>query len=214
MEYVELQGLVVVLIGTFNPAIFNPDWLANQGVITPAQFAVGDLTFEVNTSSFALHVLAEPFVRAADIVADLFKDKLAHTPITALGINYVAHFRVENWKQQTALGRALTPLEPWGTWAGEFQGDSIESVGGLVSLTMQMSTPKDREAGNVKVTVQPSNRVVPAGSGVFVQVNDHYETAKGAENTNFPEICLSQITPSLERSRAIVTQLSNLARSF
>jgi hypothetical protein len=228
MDYVEHQGLSVVLVGSFNPAIFNPDWLAKQGIISEheasdaridvihpevTQFVVGDFQFDISRERFMLVAVAEPFVRVSDVVAELFREKLAHTPLTALGINYHAHFRVRDWKQQTALGRKLAPIEPWGDWGAALTGDDLRTVGGLVSLTMQQSAPDDRLAGNIKVTVQPSATIEP-GNGVYVQVNDHYERPVDGTSVNFAEVCLKQITPSLERSRARVTHLSNLARSL
>jgi len=227
MEHVELQGLSIVLVGAFNPAIFNPNWLAAQSVIKAdeaadatvevvhreiAQFTVGDLIFEITQDKFSLHTAAEPFVKGADVVMEIFGVALPHTPINAMGINYMAHFRVQSRKQQTALGRALAPVEPWGEWGAKV-AQTETSTGGMTSLTMMQVEPGDRVAGNIAVTVQPSHRLQPPGTGVYVQINDHYEAGPDA-SVNFPELCVAKITPSLERSRQIVDSLSTYARSL
>ena len=228
MEYVEHQGASVVLLGNVNPAIFNPDWLCRQGIISAAeagdarvdvihpevsQFVVGDLSFDITQDHFTLMAAAEPFVRISDIVAEIFKVALAHTPLNALGINYYAHFRVRDWHQQRALGRELAPSKPWGEWGNTFDGDSLETVGGLLNLTMQQANPGDRASGNIKAIIQPS-RKIESGQGVYVQVNDHYEKPANGDPVDFAEICLDRMTPSLERARGIVAHLSELARSF
>lgn len=229
MEHIELQGVSIVLIGTFSPAIFNPDWLVARGVISAdegaqssvdlihpeyAQFSVGDLMFEITEERFTLHSVAEPFIRSADIIAGIFIENLPHTPINSLGINYLVHFRVKDRRQQHALGRQLAPLAPWGEWGEKLESVDDTKTGGMISLTMQEQGLTDRKAGNVRVTVQPSNRIEPLGTGVFVQVNDHYEGLGAEGEDSAAEVCTKTITPSLEKSRRIVTSLSDYARKL
>jgi hypothetical protein len=219
MENIEIQGAAVVLIGNFNPAIFNPDWLVRQGVVSSdeaaegritvihpelTQFEVGDLAFDIISGRFALLAAAEPFVKLADIVAEIFGEKLSHTPLTSVGINYQAHFRVER-HQQTALGRRLAPLDAWGDWGKTLHSDDFKKTGGLTSLTMKQVELNDRIAGNINVTVQPSVRIDP---GVYVEVNDHYDASDGID---LIQLCIDRITPSLERSRSIVNSLVTTA---
>lgn len=229
MEHIELQGVSIVLVGAFSPSIFNPDWLVARDIITAdeaaqanvdlihreyAQFSAGDLIFEITEERFTLHSVAEPFVRSADIIAGLFSDNLPNTPINVLGINYLAHFRVRDRQQQHALGRQLAPLAPWGEWGEKLEAADDTKSGGMISLTMQEQGLSDRKAGNVRVTVQPSNRIEPLGTGVFVQVNDHYEELGVAGGDTAAEVCTKMITPSLEKSRRIVTSLSEYARGL
>ncbi|MEH3105494.1 MAG: hypothetical protein PGN12_16535 [Sphingomonas phyllosphaerae] len=229
MEQIEMQGIAIVLMGTFNPTIITPDWLARHKIIDEnevdssaivvihpevSQFTVGDLIFEVNTERFVLHVTAEPFVRSVDIVVDIFKDKLSHTPISAMAINYLAHFKVPSHKHQTALGRALAPLQAWADWGQTFEADEPSKVGGLVSLTVQQSAPSDRAAGYVRCTIEPSNRIQPSGTGVFMQVNDHYSSPGAGSSVNFMEVCLDRFGPSMERSKEIVSSMIKFSESL
>lgn len=229
MEHVEQQGLSIVLIGSFTPAIINPNWLAsvevisndelgesNVDVVHPeiTQFQVGDLSFEVSQDRFALHCLAEPFVRGADIIAGIFGTELKHTPITAAGLNYLAHFKVRDWHQQSALGRALAPLEPWGDWGKKLDQDALVDNGGLISITMQQSKLSDRRAGNVRATVQPSNKILPHGTGVFIQINDHYDLDAEKGDMMAAELVTAMITPSMDRSRRMISSMINFARSL
>ncbi|MCW6507395.1 hypothetical protein [Lichenifustis flavocetrariae] len=228
MEHVEEQGASVVLAGNFNPAIFNPDWLVRQEVVSSAeldeggvnvihaevaQFKVGSLRFEILIDRFTVHALSEPFVRVADVIADIFAKALPHTPITAMGINYFAHFRVLSRQQQTAFGRTLAPIQPWGDWGSTLESDISEQVGGLTSLSMQQVSPPDRASGHIMVTVQPSAHI-PAGQGVFFQHNDHFSIAKNESSIDFPGLCLKQLTPSLQRARSVLSHLISVARGL
>lgn len=219
MDKVELQGLYVVLNGNFNPAIFNPDWLARHNlfdlaktetkieVIMPtyAKFAISDFVFEVVDDRFVLHALTEPFVQAGDIVAEIFGTILDQTPISAVGINFLVHFKVDGWERQCRLGRMLAPISHWEKWGMKLQSEDPKSLGGISSISMQEKTRGDHWSGHFQVTVEPS-RKLPAGTGVFVQTNDHFELNEGAE-MNLAILCAEQITDSLARSRRMVQSL-------
>jgi hypothetical protein len=181
------QGSYVVLAGGFNPAIFNPDWLARQGVVTHteadgakievvtgeiAKFEVGNLTFDVRQDRIMISAQMEPFVRLADVVGMLFVERLRYTPIKALGINYYVHAIMPSWESRVRFGRALAPIEPWGEMASSFESDDKDGIGGMVDLTMQAER-KDGRRGVIRTTIQPSVKV-DDHRGVFIQVNDHF----------------------------------------
>lgn len=218
MIAIENQLVSVVLVGDFNPAIFNPDWLKSIEIATPddvkaaeigvihkefTQFTVGGLEFEVSAEQFSIKASAEPFIKVADVIMGIFGEALKHTPIKAMGINYHAHFRVPGPDIQTKLGRALAPLAPWGSWGESLESDDFEDRGGMASLTMQQNKFTDRNSGRILVNVQPSQLLKPAGSGVFIAVNDHY-TQTPKDEFNIPELCSKVFTPSLENSRWII----------
>lgn len=225
MDHVEEQGASVVLVGNFNPAIFNPDWLFGQEILPKAkskptiqvihpevaQFEIDGLRFEILPDRFTLTGLNEPFVRVADVVADLFGEKLRHTPITTLVINYFAHFRVAGRQQQMAFGRALAPISPWGDWGRSLEGNSEATAGGLATLSMQTVAPPGRKSGHAMVTIQPSARL-PKGVGVFMLHNDQFGPLEGKDKPDFAELCLKEFVPSLHRARTILQHFIDFSR--
>jgi hypothetical protein len=219
MEKVERQGLSVVLNGNFNPAIFNPDWLARHDlfdlsetepkieVITPAyaKFSVSDFVFEVVDDKFVLHALTEPFVKAGDLVAAIFGRILDQTPLAAMGINYLCHFKVDQWKRQCALGRKLAPIQHWEEWGMKLHTDDLATLGGVTSISMEEKTRGGNWNGHFRVTVEPSRKLDP-GTGVFVQTNHHFVPNEQVD-LNLAVLCAEQITEALSRSRRMVQSL-------
>jgi hypothetical protein len=107
----ELRGLSLVLLGDFNPTIFQPRWLSVEGMLTDEEaneVRVGiihaDVTsFElpwvgltVEREKFQAVCAAQPyFERVVGIVCQVF-GLLRHTPLRMLGINSEAHFRASS----------------------------------------------------------------------------------------------------------------------
>lgn len=178
----------MILAGSFNPSILSPHWMAREGILSQSEadsadldvvhrnitrFAVSGLKFDINAERCQIFAEAEPFVRLADIVGNMFLEKLPHTPLISLGINYFIHADLKDWKKRVRFGRMMAPIQPWGAFAENFDSDVMDRVGGLLDLTMQ-APRTDGFEGGVRVTLQPSN-FVPNGTGIFVQVNDAYE---------------------------------------
>lgn len=219
MDRIERQGFVIVAAGNFNPAIFNPDWLERKEILISsndanniemitgswARFTVGDFRFEITEEQFVLHILNEPFVKGGDIFADIFARALPETPIRAIGMNYIAHYKLDTWNQQKALGRKIAPIEPWTRWGMDLESDNMESVGGLASISMMQKFKGERIKGHLQVKIEPSRRL-EAGHGVYIEVNDHYEWVKEPDG-NLATYCANRITESLSRSRLIVRKI-------
>ena len=113
----EVNGASVVLTGSFNPTIFQPEWFLRQNllpaeecgkaeikVIAPqvCEFQTERFIIQVTTERFA--VLSKPDANPApirDLVAGTFFT-LPHTPLKALGLNRDMHFVLpseEAWHQ-------------------------------------------------------------------------------------------------------------------
>jgi hypothetical protein len=125
----EFEDAGIVLIGDFNPAIFNPDWLllnklvgseaTNQSVIDIvhpdlAQFRVGTLELVVQRNRFQITTRVAPFVTISDFITKAFGEALPHTPVRQFGINHSVHFTVGTEEVRNAIGRILAPTQPWG----------------------------------------------------------------------------------------------------
>ena len=183
----EINAVSLVLLGNLNPIIFTPAWFARHGLITDtqadtaeveiihpqvAQFNAAGLSILVETGKFQVLTTEAPFVRLSDLVQRVFGELLPHTPLGRMGINRDAHFNVGQ-EIRDHIGECLAPPSAWGDWGKKISASKGSKHGGVRSIIMEDQDPGDRDAGYVRVTVQPSN-AIPNNSGIFIGVNDHY----------------------------------------
>lgn len=172
-----LAGLSVVLLGHFNPSIFQPAWFAEQGLIAKADarsatiqviqaqvaaFSTDALAVVVSNVQFNASTTTELFHETLrDLVIGTFQ-ALNHSPVSAIGINTDTHFKVTSEKAWEELSRHLVVLDDWAT--------VLEEPSAL-TMTIRGKRPDER-TGSVNVKVERSIKVNP---GIYVQVNDHFE---------------------------------------
>ncbi len=228
----DISGVTIVLIGSFNPPIFNPDWLLRKDIVgeTEAEnanvefihreisaFEVGGIQVKVEPERYTATTAMPPFVKLKDFVVNTF-NSLAETPISKMGINLGVHFAVPNFEIRDAIGLKLAPLEPWGAWGRDILGsakpsqkDYRDKHGGLLSLKMIQNDIPDRPGGKIQVRVEPSVKIA---IGVFVEVNDHYQ-APTSDLTKLNAEIVGDLEKnwdnSIEKSESIVDQLMSLA---
>ena len=172
----EIDGSSIVVLGSFNPAIFHPLWFKTNQLIRPEE--ADDAKLEVTHPAvsifslewFKLQVDMERFIvettdksnfgPISDLVLGTFSI-LDHTPVRALGINRVMHFKMDSREKWHAFGHMIAPKEVW-------QG--VMERPGLRSLTME--DPRDDPMGFTRVRIEPSKRIDP---GIFIEINNHYE---------------------------------------
>ena len=83
----------------------------------------------------------------------------------------------------------------------------------MLSLTMSQSHPKDRPTGGkVNITVEPSNRIADGRSGIYVRVNDHFETDsdESDKRSQLMEFLDKRFDSSVKFSDDIVDHIMNL----
>lgn len=186
-EQTDILEASIVLLGSFNPAIFSPAWfrmndLISEGefnasetkVVHPqvAQFSVEHLTVTAEPGKFILAVTSDPTVRIADLCVRLFRDLLPHIPVSAVGINYGEHWKSDTWQRRVALGRALAPISPWGEWGKHMRESPPELIGGMVNLAMQQPLDDGRD-GHRRVSIEPSTELTDKFRGIHMLVNRH-----------------------------------------
>jgi len=192
----EMSGVSIVLLGSFNPAIFTPAWFAMHKIlpkkaadnadvqVVHAQLSVFStewLQLQVTPDRFQAATQQAPHVRVHDLVMRVFKEHLFHTPVNAFGINRQVHFRAASPAARDRVGRQLAPVKPWGKIAKALQLDG--EGGGMVSLTMRQSHPEGRPPdGQINVTVEPSVQIDGGRSGIYVHINDHYAVGDATDN--------------------------------
>ena len=179
------------MVGSFNPAIVHPSWLAEHEILAPsdlsfdtpegdsdidlrlvtpdfAQFRIGWLTVQVTREHFDLTTPETdrvPLLRDAAI--NIFT-LLSHTPVMALGINRLGHYPLE----VGALNRIMESVVRTETW----QEDAPNAELATLTVRMPRADPDDR--GFTAVTIEPSIRIP---NGLFVAVNDHHEIESTGE---------------------------------
>lgn len=173
----EIEGLSVVALGSFNPAIFQPFWFSGSDLIRSEEAEEAKIELlqqEVSSFStewFSLQVLngrfaietADPTKSRSlrDLVLGTFRI-LEHTPVHAFGFNKNQHFRMQTEDERHAFGNHFAPKKSWG---------DLLTRPGMRSLTIQ-GTREDCDADRLQIRIEPSPQVHP---GVCIHVNQHYQ---------------------------------------
>ena len=188
----------IVLLGSFNPRIFQPAWFARNKMIgdkeadQPANlFQLKEQVVAFRVNMFELNVQPNRFVITSlddhpaehikDLVISCFGKYLPHTPVTAIGINRNVHFDTGDFEVRDRVGSRLAPKDAWGDWGKEIQGaygEPIHGRGGMLSITMlQQNLQLDRCNVSVQAKVELSSRI-ENNTGIFIGINNHFELSE------------------------------------
>jgi hypothetical protein len=175
----------VVLLGYFNPVIFQPAWFAAKGLIREAEaaeatvemihpevtsFRAGWLSLSVTRDRFiAMSSDTAQHVALRDLVVATFQ-LLEHTPTSRLGLNRAMHFSLYNEQKWHLFGHMVAPKEPW-------TGIAVEP--GLLSLSMQ-SKRDDGLSGRIIFRVEPS---LKHRFAAFIDVNNELVPKRDADKS-------------------------------
>jgi hypothetical protein len=181
----DIDGAAVVLIGTFNPAIFQPAWLGANDLIRKEEaegakidmvnpqltsFSAEWLSIQIFPERFQANT-ADPahYQALRDVVISIFH-LLEHTPFWTMGMNRDMHFKMKKEEQWHQLGHLLAPKEIW---------RPLLDQPGLRSLTIQSSPSKNDEIQILHtVRIEPSTQVTP---GIYIQLNVEAALPGGAQ---------------------------------
>lgn len=194
----EIFGASIVMVGAFNPAIFSPAWLnANQLLgAEDVEAANQDTSILVSqeaaiceTDWFRLQVLPNQFSLSSKgalslAVRDLAQgiaSTLPHTPVTACGLNFNAHYKLDSEADYHKIGDVLAPKQ---IWYEAFPADHNNV--GLLNLTVRVQdcprATKNPDVDNMQIQIQPSTRMP---NGVYCSINNHREQfSRQRENAN------------------------------
>jgi hypothetical protein len=183
----------IVAAGDFNPAIFSPDWLERNKLIGEGDATVARegsqgrqllVSHQVSTFEsewFALQVVENQLSLTSKGVLSLaFKDLAAgifqlvsHTPVTAVGLNFVGQYKFASEENYHKVGDVLAPKGIWSTLYPD-------ECAGLEQITIRFkrgTRDKPEETKDEKrITLQPSRNIK---YGVSLSLNDHHDVTVG-----------------------------------
>lgn len=186
--------IVLVLVGDFQPAMFQPLWMKKIGVISDkeyesiisnqkrqlivntslTEYETDLLSFHIDQKRFQIMGKKEPF----EVIIDAFKkifDSLSSIPLIAYGLNYNFHIEADDKRELQRFGKRLAP---WNYWDSLLDEDDNES--GLISMTMR----KMVDYGQINVTVESSTMV----KGVYFGLNFHHSKVTGLDSFSVGDI--------------------------
>ena len=183
------------IIGSFNPAIFHPEWFLRQKLIgeDDAKEAkvnvVGSEVSDIQICGIKLVCINDRFSlgtenvslapRMQDLLLQIFT-LLPHVPISACGINPHAHYVINNLQYWHKIGHTLAPKEL--VW------DDIKQLEKPGMLSLSITAMRQGEfPGQINVRVEPSHRFQP---GLFVQSNYHFPLPREADHSGATELLL------------------------
>ncbi len=210
----EIQGISIVLVGSFNPKIFHPAWFAAQKLIrekeaeeanieliTPAvaKFSLDWMRLQVIQEQFVIETIQEPYYEILrDLIVGTFS-LLNHTPVTMLGINTQQHFRMHFEDEWNKLGHELAPKEKY--WI------PVLEKPGMRSLVVQGQRP-DKYKGYIQVKVEPSSKIQ---LGVYISINDHYEVKEESNCKAIVDILNIDWVDSRQRAEKLIKHFVDTA---
>ncbi len=212
-----VQAASIVLLGSFNPRLFQPLWLATQDLVSATEADRAEIQLIspaltiLNVGPFSLQVLDDRFVAETihipyfsplrDLVVGIFR-LLRHTPARALGINRSMHFKPEENLSWRGFDASVQASVPWTEALTEPE---------MVGLDLRSRRDNSPVEGYVQLHLEPSQR---EKEGIFIRVNDHYQVA--GENSqaglqSITEIVAAEFTQSLDRSLSLAKRTLEVA---
>lgn len=197
MRAPKVESAAIVLVGDFNPSIFQPAWLAANKLIRDdeakeakiqaivpdvSSFGAGWLNLQVTRDRFQASTLdAAHYEPMKDLVIGIFA-LLEHTPFKQLGINWEAHYE-SALEERDRIGDALGPKPHWAP---------VMEDPKLFSIVMG-GKPIVGKGDKHQVTVQPSVVVQP---GIYI--HSHWNYTKDGEDASRALLdCLASDWPPL-----------------
>jgi len=172
----EIRSVNCVLLGSFNPTIFQPLWLKKTGLFRDEEvdtaeikiihkeicvFTISEIQFRIEKDRFQISSSnASKFELSRDLVIGIFSI-LEHTPVEKMGINTDGHFSMDSKEDWNNLGDTLVPKEPW--------VDLLDKPG-MRSVLLEGKNPSCSN-GYIRIKVEPSIRIP---NGVYVGINNHF----------------------------------------
>ena len=183
----EVFSTQINIVGSFNPPVISPGWLAENELIGKADcdYAIMEKSLAITpeicrfeTEWFSLQIIQQQFILTSkgavtpalkDLAVGIFT-LLEHTPVTAVGINSMAHFKTYSTKDYHRIGDVLAPKSIWHSVFAESANQSV----GLQQMVVSVNGgPRDSQLTPMRknVIIGPSNEIL---NGLHFVLNDHF----------------------------------------
>jgi hypothetical protein len=207
----EVEAASVVVLGRFNPAIFQPIWFGVQNLITPkdaesaklvvihpeiAAFSTGWFSLQVTVDRLQIETtnpIFYPLIR--DLTTGTF-GILSHTPVTRMGINTRRHYKSESEQEWNAIGNSLAPKAPW---------KEVLEAPGMRALVMWGKRP-GTAAEKIEVRVEPESHGRD-DRRIMVATNHEYVLRKGEGAVHINELLNAEWDGALAYGRSAAESL-------
>jgi hypothetical protein len=218
---IERNNWSIVLIGSFNPAIFHPSWFLVNEVISKetaesaevhvvhsevASVTLGPLRLDVQRNRFSLQTEQSPEISLLDFVLRVFGDLLPHSQITQFGINRTVYFRAPSSERRTQLGRTFAPTTPWGAFGERIEGSQGVTLGGMTNVSMREVLVEAAWSGHCEARLMPAYEI-DADTGIQTHVNNHFELKDYKEGDGAMaalEVLKNEFEPRMDRCDEII----------
>lgn len=159
-----------VLIGSFNPSIFHPSWLALHELISTEASEAADLqvshpdlsrfdanfmSFDIQKSRVLIRCESDKDGLVFDMVMSIFGNLLPHSPVWRIGINRTMDILCGTEEKRDALGRRMAPQDAWGNWGKDIASAKGTNHGGMQRLIMRQIPRHDGKEGHFQADLQP-----------------------------------------------------------
>ncbi len=172
----DLENLNILVLGSFNPTIFHPLWFKQHNLISNSdlifteekssvkllhpqitQFTLSWCEIEIQTNRFLIQTTQEAyFEQLFDLAIGVFT-LLQHTPITAVGINYLTN-------------QSLDQADKFDFLNNFYSSKLKEIYRGFLPFNIQFTIQKDKES-NINVQIKEDIN----SKKIVTNVNYHYE---------------------------------------
>jgi hypothetical protein len=194
------EGLEVVVVGSFNPGIFHPEWFLHQKLIDEEEANSADTKVNVvgreiaDVHLFGIKILCmndrlsltttniSQEARIQDLAIHIFTT-LSHVPVTACGINPYAYYSLNSRSYWHKIGHTLVPKGL--IW------DDLVKAPGMQTLIIKASRDGDFP-GEIYLTVEPSMDL-KFDPGLFVRCNYHHSFSKDTLHAGSTDLLLKYL---------------------
>jgi hypothetical protein len=197
----------IVIMGSFNPAIFRPSWFIQNGMVGPGDIDESKAEFvtpEIARFRFAMGLIEvvsnrflittkDPgsFGRLRDLVVSIFTT-LSHTPVQLLGMNGLLEYRLLDEGAWKAFGDVLARKDIW--------QKALPAPVGLMNMTVQ-AVRDDGLKGYTHVRIDGTSH-----NGIRYDINNHIELEDGGT-----QALLQTLSEHWDRLQDNITQIAETA---
>ncbi len=213
----EIYAINIVFRGNFNPAIVNPMWLALKKIIRESEatsakinvihpeissFELDWCEIQITSDRFDFKTKRESdFELLRDLIVSIFTH-LSETPISAVGINHLCHYTLNDYDQYKKLGFWLSAVEQFSSFLNEPRLESIQFT---------ETVDQNKNSGVFRIKIAPSD-LITNNKSVVINVNNHFDNLKKLKTREFIEEFVKNWKNSFAQTKNINDSIWKIAK--